>query len=175
MKKMTEKASPKKYQNKFEISYEQFIQVRTAQLVGLIKKFIQKYGKEEVLELVTEYMDEENTKIMKTNLGGMEIENFAQFKEVFKNILNLDFYKNSSTYTITEDSDTKLEFCFTECLWVDVLKQLGFDGELGDQVFCHVDYAIAKAFHPNIKLTRTKTLMKGNFCCNHSYTWEEPT
>lgn len=170
---MSENNMSEKFKNKFEISYEEFLLGRTQQLVGLIKKFMQKYGQEEVLESVTEYMDEENSRNIKQNLGGMKIENFNQFKEIFKQILSADFYKNSSTFTIVEDSDEKLEFRFTECLWVDVMKQLNFDGDLGDRVFCHTDYAIAKAFNPHIKFSRTKTIMQGQEYCNHCYEWEE--
>ena len=172
---MTEKTMPEKYKKTFEISYERYLHDRVAQLVGLMKKFMHKYGREEVLELVKEYMDEENTRIIKTNFSGMKIENFGQFKQIFKQMLSMEFYQNTSTYTIVEDSEEKLEYCFTECLWVDVMKQLGFDGENGFQCFCHVDYSMARAFHPNVKLTRSKTLMQGHECCNHSYSWEEPT
>ena len=35
------------------------------------------------------------------------------------------------------------------------------------------DFAMAKAFHPNLKLVRTKSLMKGNDCCDSTYIWEE--
>ena len=44
---------------------------------------------------------------------------------------------------------------------------------LGFLMVCNPDHAYAQASHPNIKLSRSKTLMEGHDCCDHTWFWNE--
>ncbi len=39
----------------------------------------------------------------------------------------------------------------------------------GYELYCKGDYYMIEGFNPNINFTRTKTLMQGHDCCNHTY------
>jgi hypothetical protein len=170
---MTENTPPAKYKNKFEVSYENYLLGRFQPIVGLVRKFSTEIGEEKALKLASEFVEETARIQTKMAFKDTPIENFEQFKDVFKKFITSEFYTNSSSSTILEDSEKKLEFNFTECLWVDVMKKLGFDGDKGYKICCDADYAMASTMHPKVKLTRTKTLMQGHECCNHCYSWEE--
>ena len=170
---MNEEKSPHKFKNKFEISYEDFMVGRFQPMVGITRKLISELGEEKALQLVSEFIEEISIMQTKKTVEKNPVENFSQFKEVFKKQMTSEFMKNSSSFTIVEDSDEKLEFNFSECLWAESMKKLGFDGEKGYKICCKADFAMATAFHPNVKLTRTKTLMQGHESCNHCYEWEE--
>ena len=73
---------------------------------------------------------------------------------------------------INEDSEEKLSFKITRCLFAEAYNELGLS-DLGYATCCHVDYAIAENWHPNGRLTREHTLMKGGPYCDLTYTWEE--
>ena len=45
--------------------------------------------------------------------------------------------------------------------------------DLGYIMFCQVDFAMAQAYHPKIKVKRTKTFMQGDSHCDFAYYWEE--
>jgi len=45
--------------------------------------------------------------------------------------------------------------------------------DLGYDICCHPDFELARAYHPKIRLKRTKTLMQGDGYWNHTYYWKE--
>ena len=161
----------KKFKNKFEISYENYMIGRFQPMSGIIQKFIAEFGEERVMQLVSEYMDEITIKSIKQSEEENSIENFSQFKLKFMKMINTEFMKNTITYSIIEDSDYKMEFKITKCLWARVMKKFGYEGERGYTICCKPDYAMTTAFHKNLKLSRTKTLMQGDDCCNPIYHW----
>lgn len=36
---------------------------------------------------------------------------------------------------------------------------------------CYGDYIFLENYHSKVKFTRTKTLIKGDDCCDHTLTW----
>ena len=67
-----------------------------------------------------------------------------------------------------EDSDDRQAYRFTRCMWAEAFKECGAS-DIGFQLFCSTDAAIASAFNPAIRYSRTKNLMKGDDCCNHVF------
>jgi hypothetical protein len=78
----------------------------------------------------------------------------------------------------TEQRTTdKIQMHCTYCPWVEVAKAAGAT-EIGYQLICRSDEAIVAGFNqaarphePKINFTRTKTLMQGDDCCDHCYTY----
>ncbi|WP_371802371.1 L-2-amino-thiazoline-4-carboxylic acid hydrolase [Candidatus Lokiarchaeum ossiferum] len=56
----------------------------------------------------------------------------------------------------------------TKCPFADMARELGLE-KWGYQFYCMSDYAIVEGFNPKIEFTRTKTLMQGHDCCDHTY------
>jgi hypothetical protein len=74
------------------------------------------------------------------------------------------------TYDIVEDSKEAFEMKVTECVLVQPMLELDA-GKIGNAMLCDGDYGNARGYNPRIKLTRDKTLMLGDTCCNHRYVW----
>jgi hypothetical protein len=161
----------KKFRKTFEISYEDFLKARFHAFLGIIEKFITEFGEEKVMPVVSEYMAETAVQSVKQATEDKVIENFAQFKVLYMQMINSEFMRNATTFEIVEDEEYVLEISYKKCLWAKIFHEFGVD--FGYNVCCNVDYAVANAFHPNIKLTRTKTIMQGDKHCNHRYSWVE--
>ena len=86
--------------------------------------------------------------------------------------MSTEFMRHCLKFNITEDAPNKIIFKFTKCLWAKTFLEINEPG-LGYAMCCYPDYEMVKVFHPKLKLTRNKTLMQGNTCCESIYTWEE--
>ncbi|MHA2111099.1 MAG: L-2-amino-thiazoline-4-carboxylic acid hydrolase [Candidatus Hodarchaeales archaeon] len=65
-------------------------------------------------------------------------------------------------------SDDVLGSKVTKCKWYEVMKELN-DPELCYAVACHYDIEAARNMNPKFVLTRKKTLMQGDDCCDFCY------
>jgi hypothetical protein len=81
------------------------------------------------------------------------------------------FAKHVLTREIVEDSPQAFELKVTECLWAKTFREMGA-ADIGYSLLCQTDYADCQGFNPRITLTRSKTLMQGDDCCNHRFVWE---
>jgi hypothetical protein len=82
------------------------------------------------------------------------------------------FAKHVLTREIVEDTPQAFELKVTECLWAKTFREMGA-ADIGYLLLCHTDYADCQGFNPRITLTRSKTLMQGDDCCNHRFVWAE--
>ena len=81
------------------------------------------------------------------------------------------FAKHVLTREIVEDTPHAFELKVTECLWAKTFREMGA-ADIGYVLLCHTDYADCQGFNSGITLTRSKTLMQGDDCCNHRFVWE---
>jgi len=72
-------------------------------------------------------------------------------------------------YTL-EKGDNYLKFNCTKCPIFEMAKKIPEGTRWMYRHTCCADFAIAEGFNPSIELTRTKTLMRGDECCDHLYT-----
>lgn len=70
----------------------------------------------------------------------------------------------------TRDAD-RLEFDVVRCRYADMYRELGI-AELGAVLSCNRDKAFCIGFNPDIRLTRTKTIMEGADHCDFRYVVE---
>jgi hypothetical protein len=61
-----------------------------------------------------------------------------------------------------------------ECRYAEFYKALG-EPELGFLLVCTADFATADGFGPDVKLTRTQTIMQGASFCDFRYKRVEET
>ena len=80
------------------------------------------------------------------------------------------FGKHVLTRETVEDTPQAFELKVTECLWAKTFREMGA-ADIGYLLLCHTDYADCQGFNPKITLTRSKTLMQGDDCCNHRFVW----
>ena len=68
-------------------------------------------------------------------------------------------------YRVIEQSKDAFEMNVTGCRYAEFYKELG-EPELGFLLVCSVDFPTAEGLGPDIKLTRTQTIMQGASHCD---------
>jgi hypothetical protein len=71
-------------------------------------------------------------------------------------------------YNVIEQSQDANEIDVTRCRYAEFYKELG-EPELGFLLVCSADFTTAEGFGPDIKLTRTQTIMQGAGHCDFRY------
>ena len=71
-------------------------------------------------------------------------------------------------YRVREQSQDTFEIDVTGCRYAQFYKELGVP-ELGFLLVCSSDFPFAEGFGPDIKLTRTQTIMQGANHCDFRY------
>ncbi|UCE34886.1 MAG: L-2-amino-thiazoline-4-carboxylic acid hydrolase [Deltaproteobacteria bacterium] len=75
-------------------------------------------------------------------------------------------------YDVLEDSRKRFAVRIRKCKYADFYKAEG-SPEIGYAMHCALDFGEAEAYWPGVSLTRTKTLMQGDDCCNHCYEFKK--
>jgi len=65
--------------------------------------------------------------------------------------------------------DDRLGFHVTRCRYAEFYKELGL-ADLGYLVHCNRDHAMIDGFNPDLKLSRTQTVMEGASHCDFRFT-----
>ena len=76
---------------------------------------------------------------------------------------------NALDYKVIEQSQDSFAMDVTGCRYAEFYKELG-EPELGFLLVCSADFDTAAGFDPDIKLTRTQTIMQGAGHCDFRYT-----
>ena len=168
---MTDKG-PEKFYSKFDATYYDMFMLKFKTIVDFVKPIQEKFGIEEVNKIVEKVGNDDGIQMVNQIKSQMPINNFNDFKKAFMGILSSKTFQTGLVYEIIEDADKKLKLNVTQCLWAKCFNDLK-ESEIGYCAVCNADYAMAKAFHPKIKLTRNKTLMQGKDLCDFCYEWEE--
>jgi predicted ArsR family transcriptional regulator len=71
-------------------------------------------------------------------------------------------------YRVREQSRDAFEIDVTGCRYAQFYKELG-EPQLGFLLACSSDFAFTDGFSPDIKLTRTQTIMQGSSRCDFRY------
>jgi hypothetical protein len=75
---------------------------------------------------------------------------------------------NALEIDVRKQEEDSLHFNVTGCQYAEMYKDLGIP-ELGCLLSCNRDYALIEGFNPEIKLTRTQTIMEGAAFCDFRY------
>lgn len=70
--------------------------------------------------------------------------------------------------TVLQNEDDHLSFDVTRCRYAEMYQRLGIP-ELGSVLSCDRDFTASEGFNPNLKLTRTQTIMDGATHCDFRY------
>ena len=71
-------------------------------------------------------------------------------------------------YSVRAQSQDAYDIDVTRCRYAEFYKALG-EPELGFLLVCTLDFPFAEGFSPDVKLTRTQTIMQGASHCNFRY------
>jgi len=147
------------------ISLIQQVKIQAQVLVPLVKALQAELGEERANVLVRralgdlyrrygeEFWRTKNEK----NLGKSMASAFATFAR-----------EDALDYRVREQSQDAFEIDATGCRYAEFYKELG-EPELGFLLVCGADFTMAEGFDPDIRLTRTQTIMQGASHCDFRY------
>lgn len=168
------KKTPHKFQEKMELTYEQYFHALYDGMVQLAREIERVLGRERAFEIIGKAREKAAVESVKKQIAKRgPINNFEDFKAFMKKEQRsnpMSSYTGTATYP--EETPKKWVAHATECIIAKTFKDLDAT-DLGYIMCCHTDFAAARAYHPKIKLRRTKTLMQGDNCCDHTFCWEE--
>jgi L-2-amino-thiazoline-4-carboxylic acid hydrolase len=115
----------------------------------------------EVVRDIIESLARNSGADMATLLKGNTIAHFAK---------GLKYWMQDDALVIEVLGQTDVTFSFNvvRCRYAEMYKRIGLQ-HLGKHLSCARDYAFMKGFNPNIRLTRTKTIMEGAGYCDFRY------
>jgi hypothetical protein len=76
-------------------------------------------------------------------------------------------------YRVREQSQDAFEIDVTRCRYAEFYEELGAP-ELGFLLVCSADFSFTEGFGPDVKLTRTQTIMQGASHCDFRYARRKP-
>jgi len=166
------KETDHKFQEEMQsgMTYEQYFQDRYRGTVGLARAFELALGRKRAFEIVKKWAEKSGVESAKNQSSMKQIKKFEDFEIFIKEESSLGTHVLTITYP--EETPVKLSCHITECLWAETFKKMNAT-DLGYVICCRPDFAMARAYHPKIRLKRTKTLMQGDGYCNHTYYWKE--
>lgn len=141
-----------------------------ARIVGpLIQELCSELGSESALALVRRVIqrlgEEAGTELAK-DLGEASLDAFAKGLERWRRSGALEI-------EVTERTADRYSFNVTRCRYAEMYEALGMR-DLGAALSCQRDHALIEGFNPNIKLTRTQTIMEGKSFCDFRFTVAVP-
>ena len=147
------------------ISVIQQAKIQARVLIPLVKALQAELGEERANSLVRKalgdiyrrYGEEFWRTKNETNVGKAVASAFATYAR-----------DDALDYSVIEQSQDAFGIDVTGCRYAAFYKELG-EPELGFLLVCTADFTTAEGFGPDIKLTRTQTIMQGASYCDFRY------
>ncbi len=136
-------------------------------LAPVIEALAAEFGRERVLEIVRRVVVEiarRQGRELAGQLGGNSLQHFAAGKEPWTRNGALQIQP-------VRETETAYEFNVTRCRYAEMYRALGIP-ELGRILSCGRDGSLGEGFNPELRLTRTQTIMEGAPCCDFRYRLE---
>jgi hypothetical protein len=130
----------------------------------VMKAFMRELGRERTLKIVgpvIQSLAREGGVQLTQLLGGNSLEHFAKG-------LSLWTREDALQLEIVEQSPARYAFNVTRCRYAEMYRELGIS-DLGVLLSCGRDSALIEGFNPQIKFTRTQTIMEGAPLCDFCY------
>jgi hypothetical protein len=156
-----------------KLTHREYIEARFGNAVVLAREMVRVLGIERAHAIVKDAYYREMEEMVGAELEERgPITGFEEFARREKEENESPAFRSTLTLTYPQESSTELSLHVTGCLYADVFMEMGAE-ELGFLMVCHPDHAYAEVSHPNIRLRRSKTLMQGDDCCDHTWFWDE--
>jgi L-2-amino-thiazoline-4-carboxylic acid hydrolase len=148
-----------------DVSVIQQAKIQAQVLVPLVKALQAEFGEERANALVRKalgdiyrrYGEEFWRAKSEKNLGKIMASVFTTYAR-----------EDALDYRVIEQSQDAFEIDVTGCRYAEFYRELG-EPELGFLLVCGADFPTAEGFGPDIKLTRTQTIMQGASHCDFRY------
>jgi hypothetical protein len=138
-------------------------------LAPLIDAFAAEFGRERVLDIakrVIVQIARDQGKALAEHMGGSSLRHFVESKA--------NWVKGDAlTIEVLQTGEAAHDFNVTRCRYAEMYRALGIP-ELGAILSCGRDFSLGEGFNPDLKLTRTQTIMEGAPFCDFRYRMESP-
>lgn len=134
---------------------------RAKQMARYLKPLVAKYGPGVLEDLKSNTINGAKSRFEKMKLAKRDL---GAVKDLLWDKLEPGKYQIEKL----EDTPTALKYRVHTCPWAEAYREAKGE-EIGFAVSCCWDFGFCQGLNPAIKFTRTKTLMQGDDCCNHSY------
>jgi hypothetical protein len=138
-------------------------------LMPVLSALGDEFGRERVFEIARRIIVDvarEQGRALAERMGGDSLGHFATALEDWK---KGDAYRMD----VLEQNDQKLSFNVTRCRYAEMYRALGIP-EVGALLSCNRDFALVEGFNPDVKLTRTQTVMEGASHCDFRFELRRP-
>jgi hypothetical protein len=155
-------APPADYMNAVGLLNRREIEARL--LAPLISALSAEFGREKVWKIISHVIQEialQQGAQLASGLESNDLEHFAVAQETWKK-------DNAIQTEVLEQSRKKFSFNVYRCRYAEMYAHLGIP-ELGKMLSCDRDYAFIQGYNPDIKLTRTQTIMEGADICDFCF------
>lgn len=136
-----------------------------ARIVGpLLEALGDEFGRERVLEIARDtivHIAQEQGAQLAEALGGNSFEHLNDSMVYWK-------ANGALEIEVIEQTDETFGFNVRRCRYAEMYRSLGL-GDLGGLLSCNRDFAMVEGFNPDVKLTRTQTIMQGAPYCDFRY------
>jgi len=132
--------------------------------VPMLKAFIAEFGKERTLEIaggVIRDLALDAGTFLAELAGGNQLSDLEKILPLFSQGGALEFEE-------PEFGQDTIDLKITGCAFAEMYKQHGLE-EFGYLLSCGRDYALFEGFNPEIKFTRTQTIMEGAEHCDFCF------
>ena len=133
-------------------------------LMPVLSALGDEFGRERVFEVARKVIVEvarEQGKALAERMGGDSLGHLAAALEDWK---KGDAYRME----VLEQTEEKLSFDVTRCRYAEMYRALGIP-EVGALLSCNRDFSLVEGFNPDVKLTRTQTVMEGASHCDFRF------
>jgi hypothetical protein len=148
-----------------QFSSRELLRMEVRAMEPMIKAMRQEVGDDETLRILRVSSKTIGQEVGKRQAQSVPETTFENFTAGFRRMIT----GNTLTGEVVEDTEKVFALEIRECIWPEVLGEVGLDGEVGHAAVCNMDYHWPPAFNPAFKMERSKTLMQGHDCCNHRY------
>ncbi len=147
-------------EQEIQVIQKRLLEREMAGRARLFRKLVDEFGAE-VLEIVAKNVVEET----RERLQGAELDtrNLDTVMEILWNQMG-----DNADFTVEEQTPENLRLKVTRCFIADEMRARDA-ADIGLAFYCAYDEGFCQGLNPAIKFTRTKTLMAGDDCCNHTY------
>lgn len=94
--------------------------------------------------------------------------------KTFQELQHLWTQDDALEIEVLRATETEFHFNVRRCRYAETYRAMGLGG-IGHLLSCNRDAAFCEGYHPDLKLTRTQTLMEGASHCDFRYRMEPPS
>ncbi len=133
-------------------------------LAPFVEALAERFGRDQVIEILRKIV------IEVARAQGAELARAMGSDDLpaFANKMDAWTMDDALQIEILEQNEQAFDFNVTRCRYAELYRSLGI-AELGATLSCNRDYSLIEGFNPQVKLTRTQTIMEGAAYCDFRY------